>query len=384
MVGPLAGLKVLDLSRILSGPFCTALLADLGADVVKIERPPNGDLARNLGPKIGGDAAYFMSVNRGKRSVTADVFEEDGSQLVKSLATKADIFIENYTPGTMDSVGLGFSQLEKLNQRLIYASITGFGQNGPYSKKPALDAVVQAMGGLMSVTGEQNGPPLRPGVSLGDSLAGLFTALSITSALHQRHATGKGQHIDISMLDCQVTLMENGFSRYFATNEVPQRLGSRHPSAAPFQSFATKDGHIVIALLNDDLMLWKKTCEAVELNTLGSDPRFDTNLKRVQNRTLLENEFSEALSKKPTSYWIERLENAGTPAAPVLDIAQVTTDPQIQFRKMISTIPHKRLGTWQVANSPFNFSEAETGPNGPSPDLGEHTDTVIKEWLDNS
>ncbi|MBJ27431.1 MAG: hypothetical protein CL776_01280 [Chloroflexi bacterium] len=206
MVGPLAGIKVLDLSRILSGPFCTALLADLGADVVKVEKPPKGDLARNLGPQIKGDSAYFMSVNRGKRSVTADIFTRDGAELIKALAIKADILVENYTPGTMQDLGLGFDQLEALNKRLIYASITGFGQSGPYSNKPALDAVVQAMGGLMSVTGEKEGPPLRPGVSLGDSLAGIFTALSITSALHQRNVTGLGQHIDISMLDCQVTL----------------------------------------------------------------------------------------------------------------------------------------------------------------------------------
>ena len=383
MVGPLAGIKVLDLSRILSGPFCTALLADLGADVVKVEKPPKGDLARNLGPQIKGDSAYFMSVNRGKRSVTADIFTRDGAELIKALAIKADILVENYTPGTMQDLGLGFDQLEALNKRLIYASITGFGQSGPYSNKPALDAVVQAMGGLMSVTGEKEGPPLRPGVSLGDSLAGIFTALSITSALHQRNVTGLGQHIDISMLDCQVTLMENAFSRYFATHEVPQRLGSRHPSAAPFQSFATQNGHIVIALLNDDPAQWEKICNAVELSHLAVDERFINNSKRVENRAQLEYEFDTNLSKKTTEYWIERLDKANAPAAPVLDIDQVSKDPQIRFRNMISTIPHKNLGTWQVANSPFNFSNAETGPAGPSPELGEHTEEVLSEWLDN-
>lgn len=381
MPGPLADVKVLDLSRILSGPFCTTLLADMGADVVKIERPPGGDLARRLGPMAGGDAAYFMSVNRGKRSAAVDIFTPEGAETLKRLAAKADVLVENYTPGTMHRAGLGFDALHASNPRLIYASISGFGQEGPYAQKPALDAVVQAMGGLMSVTGEPGGDPLRPGVSLGDSVAGLFTALAITSALHQRASTGEGQYIDMSMLDCQVTLMENAFSRYFATNEVPQRIGSRHPAAAPFQAFPTSDGHIVIALLSEDFALWQRICEAVGVPEAASDERFANNRLRVENRAALEQAFIAALAQRTTAEWMERLNAAGAPAAPVLDIGQVAADPQIALRRMIAEIPHPRLGTWRVANTPFRFSGATTGPGGPSPDLGEHTDEVLADWL---
>ncbi|MDA1215842.1 MAG: CaiB/BaiF CoA-transferase family protein, partial [Chloroflexi bacterium] len=268
MSGPLNDITVLDVSRVLSGPFCTMLMRDLGARVIKIESPRRGDMARHMGPLVdekSGDAAYFVSINRGKESVGLDIFTTQGQELLKRLASKADVLVENYVPGTMAGLGLDYASLKADNPRLVYASISGFGQDGPYAQRTALDIIVQAMGGLMSVTGEPDGPPLRPGASLGDSTAGLFTGMAILAALHEREQTGAGQHIDMSMLDCQVTLMENAFSRYFATREEPERLGSRHPAAAPFQAFETSDGHIVVALLTDDEAAWARFCVAVGL-----------------------------------------------------------------------------------------------------------------------
>ena len=381
MDGPLRDVKVLDVSRILSGPFCTMLLADMGADVVKVERPPTGDLARRLGPLIGDDTSYFVSVNRGKRSVGLDIFEEGGREAFKQLAAKADVLVENYAPGTLAQLGLDYAELARENPRLIYASITGFGQEGPYAQMPALDAVVQAMGGLMSVTGELGGAPLRPGVSLGDSLAGLFAALSITTALYQRSVTGRGQYIDTAMLDCQVTLMENPLGRYFATGEVPGRIGSRHPAAAPFQTFDTTDGQVVVALLSDDPELWRGFCVAIEHPTLADDSRFSDNRARVANRAALEEVLDAAFARQTTEEWLRRLSAAHIPAGPVTDVGQLAEDPQVVSRRMIAEIPHAQLGTWRVANTPFRFSEAETGPAGPSPRLGEHTDAVLADWL---
>ncbi len=381
MNGPLRDIKVLDVSRILSGPFCTMLLADLGADVVKIERPPGGDLARRLGPLVGDDTSYFVSVNRGKRAVSLDIFDDADRETFKRLAAKADVLVENYAPGTLGRLGLGYADLASDNPRLVYASITGFGQEGPYAQLPALDAVVQAMGGLMSVTGEAGGAPLRPGVSLGDSLAGLFAALSITTALYQRSATGRGQYIDTAMLDCQVTLMENPLGRYFATGEVPGRIGSRHPAAAPFQTFDTADGQVVVALLSDDPQLWRAFCAAIARPTLADDSRFSDNRSRVANRTALEEVLDAAFAENPTEEWLRRLSAVGVPAGPVTDVGQLAVDPQVVSRGMIAEVPHTQLGTWRVANTPFRFSEAETGPAGPSPRLGEHTDAVLADWL---
>ena len=242
MTGPLSGVRVLDLTRLLAGPFCTMILADLGADVIKIERPGQGDPARNLGPLVGdNEAAYFISINRGKKSITLNLFSEEGQNLVHSMLPHCDVLVENFVPGTMARFGLEYEKVKSLHPGLIYASISGFGQDGPESQRPALDIVVQAMGGLISVTGQPDGPLTRPGASLGDSIAGVFTALSILAALYQREATGQGQYIDISMLDCQVMMMENALSRYFSTGAVPGPIGARHPVAAPFQIFQASD-----------------------------------------------------------------------------------------------------------------------------------------------
>ena len=381
MAGTLSGIKVLDASRVLSGPFCTMLLGDLGAEVVKVESPGRGDMARRMGPLAGGDAAYFMSINRGKRSVALDIFQPRGQELFKQMARHADVVLENYVPGTMERLGLGYEALKGLNAGLVYASISGFGQDGPYASRPALDIIVQAMGGLMGVTGEPDGPPLRPGVSLGDSVAGLFAALAIVSALHMRERTGTGQYIDISMLDCQVTLMENALSRYFATGQVPEPLGSRHPAASPFQAFATADGYMVVALLTDEPQPWQRFCDSVGRPELAADSRFSDNESRVANHHLLEPVLARLFAAQPTEHWLERLQAAGVPCAPVNSIDQVVTDPQVVHRGMVAEVPHARLGIWRVANTPFRFTAAAAGPSGPSPSLGEHTEEVLREWL---
>ncbi|MSQ21875.1 MAG: CoA transferase [Dehalococcoidia bacterium] len=375
--GPLHGVRVLDISRILSGPFCTMLLADLGAEVVKVEQPMTGDPARHLGPQVGGDAAYFMSVNRGKKSITLNIFSEEGQRLLCALVPHFDVLVENYVPGMMARLGLGYDRVKELNPRLVYASISGFGQDGTYAHRPALDIIVQAMGGMMSVTGEQGGPPLRPGASLGDSVAGMFVGMAIVSALFDRERSSHGQHIDISMLDCQVTMMENAFSRYFATGEVPGPLGSRHPAAAPFQAFRASDGYFVVAMLTDREDTWLRFCNAVGVPELGKDHRFLDNLSRMNNYDVLNAILQKTFLEKPVAFWLEALSGANLSCGPVNDIAAVASDPQVLHRGMVATIPHKRLGTWRVANTPFRLSHGASGPAGPSPDLGEHTEEVL-------
>ena len=357
------------------------LLADLGAKVIKVERPKLGDEARRLGPQIRGDSAYFISVNRGKRSVTIDLSRKEGQRIAQELARRVDVFVENFVPGTMQRFGLDYPQLSVLNPRLIYASISGFGQTGPYAQNPAFDIIVQAMGGIMSVTGEPDGQPIRPGASLGDSIAGLFATTAILAALLKRERTGKGEYVDISMLDCQVTMMENAFARYFATGRVPGPLGSRHPAAVPFQSFATEDGYIVVALISDRPEPWHHFCEAIGHPELREDPRFSDAKARVQNYAVLAPLIEGAIRKKSSHEWLEEFSTIGIPCGPVNTIQAVATDSQVLHRGMIAGIPHKKLGEWKVANTPFKFNESSSHPQGPSPALGEHTDEVLQEML---
>jgi CoA:oxalate CoA-transferase len=282
----------------------------------------------------------------------------------------------------MEKLGFSYSSVKEINPKIVYASISGFGQTGPYSRKPALDIIVQAMGGIMSVTGLPGLGPMRPGASLGDSIAGLFTSLAITSALFRRESTGQGEYIDISMLDCQVTMMENAFARYFATREIPGPLGSRHPVATPFQAFEANDGNFVIALLSDNVEQWANFCRVIERPELGSDRRYTTNLLRTTNYDQLYKELQGTFKIRPTKFWIEILSAAGIPCGPVNTIPEVINDPQVKHRRMISEIPHKELGSWKVANTPFNFSSDI--PNQrikPAPELSEHTEQILNEIL---
>jgi CoA:oxalate CoA-transferase len=382
--GPLNDLRVLDASQILAGPFCTMLLADLGAEVIKIEPPHAGDRARDIGPSAGPDpshgSAYFVSVNRGKKSVALDIRTSEGREILLGLVEMSDIFVENFKPGTMDRLGLDPHVLMERNPRLIHTSISGFGHTGPYAKRPALDIIVQALGGMMSVTGEEGGPPIRPGVSQGDSIAGMFAAVAILSAIHQRERTGRGQRIDMSMLDGQVTLLENAFARYFATGKVPGPMGTRHPALTPFQAFATSDGHIAVALLHDDPESWHRFAEIVGKPELARDERFVDGASRTENADTLIPILREAFLRRPSAEWLRSLMDAGIACAPVQSIDEVARDPQVQHRGMLREIPHGD-GTFTVANTPFRFADTHTGPAGPAPLLGEHTEDILSGLL---
>ncbi|MBI2859220.1 MAG: CoA transferase [Chloroflexi bacterium] len=379
--GPLAGITVLEFGHILAGPFCTMLLADLGATVIKIEKPGSGDAARRLGQKLEGGSVYFTGINRGKKSVALDISREEGRQLAESMAAQSDVLVENFQPGTMEKLGLGYARLSRANLRLVYASISGFGQDGPSSRLPSYDIIVQALGGLMSLTGEADGPPTRTGISLGDSAAGLFAALAIVSALRHAGKEGQGSYIDMSMLDCQVTLAENAFSRYFAGGEVPKRIGSRHPDAVPFQRFATRDGYIVVALVTDDARGWRSFCLAIGHGELAEDPRFRDGRGRSENYRVLGPVMENAISSRASGEWLETFSRLGIACAPVHDIAQAAADPQVRHRGMIAEVPAKGGGVHRVANTPFKISGNTCGPRGGPPGLGEHTAEVLRGML---
>lgn len=381
MAGPLKGLKVLDLSRILSGPFCTMILADLGAEVIKVEEPDNGDPARGSGPFINGESSYFMSLNRGKKSVTLDLSNPEGQALLLRLTEKADVLVENFRPGTMEKFGLEYKILESGNPRLIHVSITGFGHEGPYALRPALDVIIQGMGGIMSLTGEPGGPPVRPGSSYADILAGMFACIGLLAALREREQSGRGQFLDIGMLDCQVAALENALARYFATGEIPGPLGTRHPVFSPFQAFKTADGYIVIALIGGGRNQWALFCSALGLLELIDDERYQTGWSRTENYVSLEPRLIEVLKKKTTREWIKELTELGIPCGPINNIAQVVEDPQVKQRKMIIEIDHPKLKKVKAVNTPLRFSRTKPEIKEPSPGLGQQTRLILKEWL---
>ncbi|MEE9247574.1 MAG: CaiB/BaiF CoA-transferase family protein, partial [Dehalococcoidia bacterium] len=274
MAGPLAGIRVLDLTRVLAGPYATMVLCDLGAEVIKVERPEGGDMARGTGPFIDGESSYFLSLNRGKKSVVLDLKDEQGKGLFLELVKKCDVLVENFVPGVMDRLGVGYGVVKEHNPRIIYAAVSGFGQTGPYTRRPALDIIVQGMGGMISITGEPGGPPIRPGASLGDIAAGLFTAVGILAALHERERSGQGQMLDVAMLDCQLALLENAFARYFATGQAPGPIGTRHPVTTPFQVYETSDGRITVAFVGGAKDQWPLFCALLDRVDLIDDERF--------------------------------------------------------------------------------------------------------------
>jgi len=381
MTGPLEGIRVIDLTQVLFGPFATMLLSDLGAEVIKIERPEVGDIARGNGPVVRGLSTYFLSLNRGKKSVTLDLTTERGKMVFFKLVKKADILVENFTPGTMEKLGLGYEAVRQHNPRLIYVAGSGFGQYGPYAQKPAFDIVIQAMGGVMSITGEEGGPPVRPGVSYGDIAAALFLCIAALAALEERHRSGEGQFIDISMLDCQVTVEENAFVRYLNTGELPRPLGTRHPVATPFQAFQTRDGYVAVALMGGLKDQWPLFCAAINRVDLIDDPRFRNGWLRTQHYQELGPILTEAMKARTTKEWVEELEQLEIPCGPVNDIAQVASDPQIAARDMIIEVRHPRVGSFKVVNSPFKFSRTPCRAEQASPDLGEHTPQVLGSLL---
>lgn len=381
MARPLEDITILDLTWVLSGPYASMVLCDLGANVIKVERPPFGDVARATGPYQNGWSAYFFSVNRGKRSVAIDLRTDEGRELLLELVPHADVVMENFTPGTMARLGLGYEVLAAKNARVILASVSGFGQDGPYRDRPALDIIVQGMGGVMSITGEPGGRPVRPGVSYGDITAGLFTAVGILAALHERERSGRGQHVDVSMLDCQVAVLENAIARYAVTGKAPEPIGTRHPSATPFQAFPTADGYIVVALSFGAEDQWTLLLGLLGLPELVGDARFDTGPKRTARHAELEPLLNAAFARKTTAEWLEELLAVGIPCGPLNTVPQVMEDPQVRHRNMIVEVEHHIAGRLPIANTPVRFSRSESGIKGPPPDMGGDTIAVLGELL---
>ena len=381
MTRPLEGVIVLDLTWVLSGPYAAMVLCDLGAEVIKVERPPYGDVSRTTGPYQNGWSAYFFSINRGKRSMSIDMRSEAGRELFIELAAKADVVMENFTPGTMGRLEIGYDVLSARNPRLVFASTSGFGQTGPYRERPALDVIVQGMGGVMSITGEPGGRPVRPGASYGDIVAGLYTSIGILAALHERERSGQGQAIDISMLDCQVSVLENAIVRLAVTGKEPGPLGTRHPSATPFQAFPTADGYVVVALAFGDENQWHLLLSLLGLPELIDDERFSTGPRRTANHAELEPLLNSGFVSRTTDEWLTELMAVGIPCGPLNTISQVMQDPQIAHRQMVREVTHHIAGTLPIANSPIRMSRSESGIKGPPPDFGVDGPDVVRTLL---
>ncbi len=376
---PLDGIKILDLTRILSGPFCTMILGDMGAEVIKLEPYPAGDDSRGNPPFLKEESMYYVSLNRNKRSVVVNLKEQVGKDLFKKMVKDVDVVIENFKPGAMTKLGLNYDVLKELNSRLIYCAVSGFGQTGPYSERAAYDSVIQAMGGIMSVTGQPGGIPTRVGTSIGDITAGLFAAIGILGALRVRELTGKGQMIDISMLDCLVAIVEGQIARYFGTGVVPKPVGNRHATATPFDLFKTKDGHIIVAVQNN--VMWEKFCKVINAAQLFVDPRFVTNATRCDNEAALKSILEPILQQKTTEEWIPLFVEGGVACGPLNNIADIVKDPHILAREMIVDVPnHAKLGTVKYPGVPIKYSDTKCSIERPAPILGQHSEEILREF----
>ncbi len=377
MPGLLEGIRVVDVSRVLTGPYCSMMLADLGADVIKIEMPGRGDDTRAWGPPfLGGESAYYLSVNRNKRSVTANLKSPGGRKIVLDLAARSDVFLENFAPGVAEDLGLGYDAVRGANPRIVYCSISGFGQDGPYRDRPAYDIILQGMGGLQGITGEPGRPPVRIGVAVADIAGGMFAAYAIASALVHRGRTGLGERIDVSLLESQLAWLTYMSANYFATAKDPERAGSRHPTIVPYQTFATEDGHLNVAVGND--AIFRRFSAAVGRPEWADDPRFATNPARVEHRDELEPLLDEVFAAQTTEAWMARLNEHDVPAGPVYRVSDIVRDPQVAARKMILEMPHPKAGTVRAFAPPFR-SLHERGVHTSAPRLGEHTDAVLGE-----
>ncbi len=394
MPGPLSHLRVLDLSRVLAGPWAGQNLADLGAEVIKVERPKAGDDSRAYGPpwikdrdgRDTRDSAYFTCANRGKKSITVDLASKAGQALVRELALKCDVLLENYKFGDLARYGLGYEDLAKLSPRLIYCSVPGFGQTGPQRQHPGFDFMIQGMGGMMSVTGEPDGAPgggpQRAGVPVADIITGMYASIAICAALANRAETGKGQHLDLALLDSQIALLAYQNTNYFATGTPPKRIGNLHPNIVPYQPFRTRDGDIIVACGNDNL--YRKLCQAAGCGPLANDPRFATNGKRVENRVELTRLLQDVFSGRTTTEWIEVLEAAGVPNGPINNVAQVFEEPQVKARGIRLKLPHPVAGEVDSVASPMRFSGTPLSFERAPPLLGQHTDEVLRGLLGKS
>jgi crotonobetainyl-CoA:carnitine CoA-transferase CaiB-like acyl-CoA transferase len=375
--GPLDGITVLDLTRVLSGPYCTMLLADMGARVIKIEHPGRGDDTRAWGPPfVDGESAYFLSINRNKESVTLDFKQPGGRAVLDRLIARADVLVENFRPGTLARQGLDYDAVAARHPSLVYASISGFGQDGPKRDLPGYDAVVQAEGGLMSVTGAADGPPYRLGVAIADLVAGLLAAQGITLALFARQRTGRGQRVDIGMLDGVASLLSYQAGIFFATGDAPSRLGNRHPTIVPYETFEASDGEFVLAVGNDEQ--FARFCDVSGLAPLASDERFATNAARVRNYALIRPRLGEVLRGRTRRQWIEALTAAGVPCGSVRDIREVLTDPHLEARRMIEVVEHASAGSLRVLGVPIKLSDTPGRVRSAPPTLGQHTAAVLQ------
>ncbi|MFH1452645.1 MAG: CaiB/BaiF CoA-transferase family protein [Armatimonadota bacterium] len=378
---PLENIVVLDMSRVLAGPYCTMLLREMGARVVKIEHPVKGDDSRHYGPFKNEKSVYFLSINREKESITVDLKKEEGIEIIKRFVKKADVLVENFRPGTMEKLGLGYETLKELNPKLIYASLSGFGHTGPWANKPAYDMIVQALGGMMSITGWPEGPPVRVGMSVGDIVVALFAAIGINAAIYQRTITGKGQKLDISMLDCQLAILENALIRYLVDGSSPAPLGTRHPTITPFQAFKTKDAWLIVAIGNDKI--WETFCNALELIELKENPKFKTNKLRCENYIEISQILEELFSKKTASEWEEILHTHHIPSTRIAKMEEVAKNPQLKIRKMFVETEDPVIGRMTLAGNPVKMSSSEdSDKRGKAPELGEHTFSILEEFLE--
>lgn len=388
-VGALSGVRVLDLTRILAGPFCTQMLGDLGADVIKVERPGAGDDTRHWGPNYvpdgdgspSGESAYFLSANRNKRSVTIDISQPDGAALVRQLAAQSNILVENYKVGGLAKYGLSYDDLKTDNPGLVYCSITGFGQDGPYAARAGYDFMIQGMGGIMSLTGEPGGTPMKTGVAIADVMCGMYAATAILAALRHRDQTGEGQYIDMALLDTQAAWLINQGLDYLTTGQVPQRRGNAHPNIVPYQAFAATDGYIILAVGND--AQFQRFCTFAGLNAAAKDARFATNNDRVKHRDDLIPLIQAAVAQKSKAHWLDGLAQLGVPCGPVNDLAEVFADPQIRHRGMVVDLPHESdpRATARQIGSPMKLSATPVSYRRSAPGLGQHSDAVLKELL---
>jgi formyl-CoA transferase/CoA:oxalate CoA-transferase len=374
---PLHGITVLDLTRVLSGPYCTMLLADMGARVIKVEQPGKGDDTRAWGPPFqSGESAYFLSINRNKESVTLDFKQPDGRALLAELVARVDVLVENFRPGTLARLGLDYASLGPRHPRLVYCSISGFGQTGPRWREPGYDAVMQGEGGLMSITGAAGGPPYRLGVAIADIVSGMFAAQGITTALFARERTGQGQAVDVAMLDAVTALLTYQAGIYFASGSAPSRMGNRHPTIAPYETFSASDGEFVLAVGNDDQ--WRRFCDVAGL---APEERFATNRQRVVGHGALKPILDARLRAETRAYWIERLTAAGVPCGSVRDLHELFSDPQVAARGMVTELQHPTVGPLRVLGTPVKLSETPGSIRTPPPRLGEHTDAVLMNDL---
>jgi crotonobetainyl-CoA:carnitine CoA-transferase CaiB-like acyl-CoA transferase len=391
MPGPLSHIRVLDLSRVLAGPWAGQNLADLGAEVIKVERPKFGDDSRTYGPpwvkdregRDTKDSAYFTSANRGKKSITLNISKPEGQKLVRELARVSDVLIENYKFGDLARYGLSYHDLKQINPRLIYCSVTGFGQTGPYREHPGYDFMIQGMGGMMSVTGEPDGAPgggpQRAGVPVADIITGMYATIAICAAIAHRAETGIGQHLDLALLDSQIALLAYQNTNYFATGIPPKRIGNLHPNIVPYQPFKTADGDVILACGNDNL--FRKFCEAAGCTELAGDPRFAGNGKRVENRAELTRLLQAVFARRSTKEWVELLEAAGVPNGPINDVAQVFEEPQVKARGIKVELDHPVAGRLPTVASPMRFSATPVEYKLAPPVLGQHTEEILRGLL---